>query len=503
MTLLSNIKVRPETTGFLAWLVAVVLGLNLLVVGYTAMTMERARRAAELHAEKWTQNLALAMEKELEGIIKTSDMILHSVIDEIRRQGDGGIIDTAALNAHIEPLQSRFPYTDGVSLIDAHGLVRYGSDVAPGTLIDVSDREYFKALLDQHDDALVISKPLISRVSKKWVVVFARRINARDGSFDGIALTPVPVENLTRTFAQIALPEGASISLRSFTLETIARYEAGGQAKVPPVQSNAGPEIIRMLSRGATEGTVHDVTPRDGVRRIRSFRKVGHYPLYLIVGRAEDEYLAEWRRSRTLELVTLSVFLVLTMSLSVLVFRYARSLARARDKMQRMAHTDFLTGLANRRAFIEAAELELARATRYGTPLSLLMLDIDFFKKINDARGHEAGDAALKRLAACALGVLREVDVMGRWGGEEFVILLPETDAHSAAEVAERLRAAVEKSESPGGDGSAKLTVSIGYTALTGSDEGIDALVRNADAALYRAKNSGRNRVCEWKTPDS
>lgn len=487
----------------MAWLVAVVLGLNLLVVAYTAMTMDRARLAAELNAEQWTQNLALAMEKELAGIIKASDMVLLSVIDEIGRQQDAGIVDLAALNAHIEPLRRRFPYTDGVSMADAHGILRYGSDVAPGTVIDLSDREYFKALVDLRNDALVISKPLISRVSNKWVVLFARRINARDGSFDGIAFTPVPVKNLTRTFAEIELPEGASISLRSFTLETIARHETGGRTKVPPVQSNAGREIIELLARGATQGTVRDVTPQDGLRRVRSFRKVAEYPLYLIVGRAEDEYLSEWNRARNLALFTLSAFLVLTMSLSVLAFRYGRRLARARDEMQRMAQTDFLTGLANRRAFIEAAELELARAKRYGTPLSLLMLDIDFFKKINDVRGHEAGDAAIKRLAACALGVLREIDVMGRWGGEEFVILLPETDAPSAAEVAERLRAAVEESESPGADGSARLTVSIGYAAWTGSEKDVDALVRNADAALYRAKNSGRNRVCGLETPDS
>ena len=107
------------------------------------------------------------------------------------------------------------------------------------------------------------------------------------------------------------------------------------------------------------------------------------------------------------------------------------------------AHTDALTGLANRRRFIEIAEAELVRSRRYDAPLSLLMLDIDHFKEVNDAHGHRAGDRVLQQLARTCLEVLRNVDVVGRVGGEEFAILLPETALPGAVDVAERLREAV------------------------------------------------------------
>lgn len=488
-------RLRPEMSRFLMVLVAAAIGLNLLIFAFTAVTMNRARQAADLQARQWTQNLALALEKELEGIIKASDLVLLSVIDEVRRQKTAGIVDHAQLNDHVEPLRQRLPYIDGLRLTDADGILRFGTEVAGGKVIDLSDRDHFKALVAQRDEALVISRLQKSRANDKWVIALARRISAPDGSFDGMAFIPIPVANLTLTFSEIQLPAGASISLRGFNLETIARYEADHRSSIPPVQAEVGKEIAELLARGAVEGTVHDVTPRDGVRRIRSFRRVAEYPLYIVVGRADDEYLDQWQRLRATALVTLAAFVALTLLLSVLVFRYWNKLTLARDTMQRMAHTDFLTGLANRRAFIEAAELELVRAKRYGTPVSLLMMDVDFFKKVNDTRGHEVGDAALKGIAACALGVLREVDLMGRWGGEEFIILLPETDAASAAEAAERLRAAVEKMEVACSGGAIRLTVSIGHASRRNGEEGIDALIRRADDALYRAKETGRNRT--------
>ncbi len=493
---------RYETAGFLAWLAVGVLGLNLLIFAYTALTMERSRREAEDGAAQWTQNLALALEKEVAGIIATSDMILLSVIDEVGRQQAAGILDGVALNANIDLLRRRFPYIDGVRLTDADGILRHGSDVTPEHKIDVSDREHFKVLRDQREDTLVVSRPHKSRANNKWVVLLARRMNNPDGLFAGIAFVPIPVENLTRTFSQIGLPERGSITLRGFDLGVIARYPMPAQGGDPVGQATVGRAFTDLLATGASHGTFRAVTPLDGVSRLLSFRKVAEYPLYLVVGRAEEEYLGEWRNLRGLARVTMLSFLLLTLLMSLLVFWYWKRLARARDAMARMAHTDFLTGLANRRAFVEAAKLELARARRYAAPVSVMMLDIDHFKAINDRFGHEVGDAVLRELAALALGELRAIDLMGRWGGEEFVVLLPETDATSALGAAERLRSAIEKSTLSGGNGSAglKLTVSVGYAEAAAGNGGIDALLRRADDALYRAKNSGRNRVCGPET---
>jgi diguanylate cyclase (GGDEF)-like protein len=165
--------------------------------------------------------------------------------------------------------------------------------------------------------------------------------------------------------------------------------------------------------------------------------------------------------------------------------------------LKQKAQVDYLTGASNRGHFMHLAEVELARAIRYGNDLSLFMLDIDLFKQVNDRHGHKAGDLVLIKLAEVCAATLREVDVIGRVGGEEFAILLPETDVVAAAEVAERLRRELAEARVPLENVlPVQFTVSIGVSALASADDNLDVLLARADEALYQAKESGRNKVC-------
>ncbi len=166
-------------------------------------------------------------------------------------------------------------------------------------------------------------------------------------------------------------------------------------------------------------------------------------------------------------------------------------------KLEQEANTDFLTGCASRRHFMELCEQEFMRIRRYGGQLSVLMLDLDHFKLVNDEHGHPAGDQVLKKLVGICHVVLREVDVVGRLGGEEFCILLPKTGCEKVFEIAERLRRAIDAAEVLLENGSAvHFTVSIGVAFLETGDSNINMILGRADQGLYRAKNSGRNRVC-------
>ncbi len=166
-------------------------------------------------------------------------------------------------------------------------------------------------------------------------------------------------------------------------------------------------------------------------------------------------------------------------------------------ELQLQARVDYLTGVTNRGHFMQRAEQEFQRALRTGKPPSVLMLDIDWFKQVNDTHGHDVGDSVLKKLAQVCRQTLREVDTIGRMGGEEFAILLPETGLAEAAEAAERLRTMISAAHVVTERGQTiQFTVSIGVASVVSSDDPIGVVLGQADKALYEAKNAGRNRVC-------
>jgi diguanylate cyclase (GGDEF)-like protein/PAS domain S-box-containing protein len=182
-----------------------------------------------------------------------------------------------------------------------------------------------------------------------------------------------------------------------------------------------------------------------------------------------------------------------------LVVRDVSDRREASEALRRAFSCDHLTGLANRRALYEAAELELQRWRRAPRPLSVLMVDADHFKAINDRHGHAAGDAVLRQLAAALSACFRAVDVVARLGGEEFVVLLPGTSPEGAQTVAARLCDHVASQVVQVGEQAVRCTVSVGVAVMDETLDGVDALLARADQALYAAKAQGRNRVVPWQ----
>jgi len=171
------------------------------------------------------------------------------------------------------------------------------------------------------------------------------------------------------------------------------------------------------------------------------------------------------------------------------------------ETRRKSAFCDHLTGVANRRAFFDAAELELQRNRRAPRPIALVLVDADHFKSINDRHGHPAGDAVLRQLGLVLTATFRQVDVVARIGGEEFAVLLPSSTLAGAAVVAERLRQVVQAQAVAFEGASIGVTVSAGVAASDGVDLDLETLMKRADRALYAAKAGGRNRVESW-TPD-
>jgi diguanylate cyclase (GGDEF)-like protein len=175
--------------------------------------------------------------------------------------------------------------------------------------------------------------------------------------------------------------------------------------------------------------------------------------------------------------------------------RLLSELEEKNRELQELAYYDPLTGLPNRRFFFEHASIIFEEVKRYEKPLSLLIMDIDHFKKINDTYGHDVGDVVLKTFADVLRGIVRKSDICARFGGEEFVVLLPNTNLEGARVLAERIRTTVAKNTVEHGSIVIVFTVSIGISQYRKGMQSIDELIKEADSALYRAKEGGRNRV--------
>ena len=172
-----------------------------------------------------------------------------------------------------------------------------------------------------------------------------------------------------------------------------------------------------------------------------------------------------------------------------------RELTKAYELLQVEANTDPLTQVSNRRPFLKTLDEEFGKARRYNNPMSVAMLDIDHFKRINDTHGHDAGDKALRALSGLLISEFRTIDLVGRLGGEEFALVFPETEINGALTACERLHANIQATDVPIGQSKIRMTVSIGLVDIfDGAPDG-PALLKRADELLYIAKNNGRNQI--------
>ena len=268
------------------------------------------------------------------------------------------------------------------------------------------------------------------------------------------------------------------------------------------VVATDGVEGLQAVESHQPDLIVTDVTmPRmDGyemVRRIRANPSTRFIPVIIqtaLRGEAQDVRLGA--EAGALGYITDPTDLDLLLARARTLLDFKNYL----DSCEEAAFTDHLTGLANRRRFERQLEREVARTRRFGRPFCLLMLDIDHFKRVNDTHGHEAGDDVLRRLANTIQVGTRGIDMAARIGGEEFAVLLTETDFERGLDVAERLRAAVKETEIPA---VGSVTVSLGLAEFNSATPDARALFAAADSALYEAKRAGRDRVCCPVSPDA
>lgn len=357
-------------------------------------------------------------------------------------------------------------------------------------LAQVADRDYFQAQRNPETRGLFIAKPVLSRVTGLWGLPISYPLRSKP---HGISVIFAAIENrvLTQPFdAARTHPQGSVLlAHRDGTVlfrspDDYSRQQTMANSWLWTHGQLKAPEGLYQVESGAI----------DGQPRIGAYVAVPDYPLVVVTTSATNDVLAEWRTKSLYVLLFGAVMTVFAAMLLRRLIGSMRSLAIAGQLLEEQANLDYLTSIPNRRFFMQQGTQELVRAQRYQRPLSLLVFDIDHFKSVNDRYGHEAGDHVLKAVAGAIQEMLRETDTQCRLGGEEFCVLLPETNCAEAIEVAERMREHVENLVIEQHENEhVSVTISVGIAELADQDKSLSALLARADRALYLSKRSGRN----------
>lgn len=387
-----------------------------------------------------------------------------------------------------------------VAVIGADGRLDYSNLQRSSERIDLSDREHFRAHLENPRDFLFISRPVLGRVSNQWTIQFTRKILDAQGAFAGvivISIDPALFGNFL---------EGVDLGGRG--IASIVRHDGWIVSRTKDGRFDTSATEVKLADRPfltadptVTSGLFEANSAVDGVLRIGAWRRIA--PRGLIVVVLMDYTLVSGKSAalrdelRLVQAVGTGVILIAAALLGGGVVRDQRRLRRlvaSSETLHALSATDALTGIGNRRRFTEAAEVEVKRAQRRGSGWALVMFDLDHFKVVNDTHGHDAGDRVLERIGAIVRGALRATDVPARIGGEEFGLVLPDTDIAGGCAVAEKLRAQIAAAEiAIGGGRTLRITASFGVTATTTMP--LEECYKAADQALYASKTGGRDRV--------
>lgn len=305
-------------------LILVLSLMTLVAAAYGVFQLSHTRAQLVQQAETNCKALADILQHTITTMMQKTDMALLHVTDEVVRQSASGGIQSEELRRFVERQFQLIPELDSLRISDANGIVTLGSGHLPTVPVSLADRDYFTCLRDHADVGMIISKPMIGKISRKWVVSCARRITLKDGSFGGVVFAVLPLQQFNTLFKGVPVGERGTISLRSADLTIISRYSAtDNERNVASTGSDKASDAwLMLLGQGKLQGgsyTAPSIT--DGVIRIHSYRRISNYPLYVNVGLAMDDVLSETRQGVFAFVGAFGVFLLMSGVLIRLVNR--------------------------------------------------------------------------------------------------------------------------------------------------------------------------------------
>ena len=384
-----------------------------------------------------------------------------------------------------------------VSVADSKGDVL--ASTGSSEMSNIAGQDFFQS--QRQTDALSVGRPQPGPGTGEWSLQFSRRLDTADGSFAGIVMISVNAAYFVSGYESSRLGEHGLLGILGS--DGVFRVRRSGETVSANDKTDYGALIMHATDEAESEAALQ-TNAWDGVRRYTSARELYGFPLAVIVGLSADEQLASAQQNKQIYLWRAAASSLLLVLIVGILGRMSRQLALSRQRaveeqvahaarVEYLAYHDSLTTLPNRSLFSKLLGHSINQAHRYNRQLAVLFLDLDHFKNINDTLGHEAGDQLLQEVAARLKTCLRDSDTVARLGGDEFVVILPELDVEKfSATVAQKILSAVARPFVLVGQ-EYRVTASIGIS--TYPQDGLDeqTLTKNADIAMYKAKEEGKN----------
>ena len=359
--------------GGIGWqITAITILANLFFIGLGTYTLKQSRLRYEKSAEISGQNLAHVLAAQIDNAIDKVDLTVQTVGDEVKKQLAQGSIDGVGLNKFIANQKNRLPELDGLRVVNTQGENAYGTDVREGSHSSIADRPYYQRLRADPNAGLIISDPIIGRVSKKWSMILARRVNNPDGSFWGVVYGAISLHQLLQTFSSINIGRNGSISFRDESMKLIVRYPEPNNAIQVIGQRNPSPEL-QLALQSHEAGGYRSSNAFDKIQKLYSFHKVDTYPLYIITGLASEDYLAAWRDEAGVVLLLLSAFLLISCIMARVIHRGIKQRFDDLDKL-RMLNLELQEATLSAQSANVAKSLFLANMSHeIRTPLNAII----------------------------------------------------------------------------------------------------------------------------------
>ena len=469
------------------WILGVICILvTLFFVGYhISVQKEILLNNARFNLDRQVTGLAMDVDRTLFGVKQVLDGLENNL--DISTAGNAS--PPPQVLRSFKRLVQANPFISNLGVTDATGQVVQWCN--PEQSANLGARDLYSVSMEKSDSDLYIGIPRPAKNKNgAWVFGVSSAARRADGSVAYMLVALIDLNFLHQRYRDMfALPD---------TIMTISSPDGYVYSRIPDQDLFVGRRFEPangMFNLVDAPLAVQDTKYVDIKDYLIITRYLGKYPLLATVSEAKETVLAPWRRdSQVAGGLGLSMSLMILL-LTIQVARFHRKQVYARNSLHQQAITDPLTALYNRRYVVDQGQLEIKKAGRSGASLSFVLLDLDHFKSVNDTYGHDAGDRVLIATANTIKEICRSTDIVSRFGGEEFLMVLPDTELHGAMVIAEKIRMEMEKKIHHYAGKNFRVTASFGVSQWAENERDIREVLLRTDDALYEVKSNGRNQI--------